>query len=244
MSPAEKDKPDAETETLNPTARILLVADTLSLHGPLTLDEMQARLGFSRAAVWRALTTLRTMNWVRMRNGDNAYLVQRALMEQFVRARHSHEASDTIERIFLKVKEFGDFTIEFGAFDALGHCTVVETSKKDGYADVERSMTDDDIAIAAQLTFDPKQLVMHLKAFCEMASDEEGMQVRSGEHNVVLRKVAQTNLIWGPDRISVSVPLFKQVPKGCAVLLEQKSPGKASQSGLAAAVSWIQSEFW
>lgn len=196
-----------------PTQRILAIAEMIAERGPITLVELSAALPFSRAAIWRAVDTLRMQGWVRMRAGDNAFELRRELADRLARGHHSSPEVEAIAPIRDRIMEIGPVHVELGGFTDTGVFRVLESTRKSYYAGQLSvpSLVDDDLAIAAQLTIPPPSLVLHLRAFMVSARDDERRVITSGEHGRLIAKLRDIGHIWQEDHsgISLALPEFR-----------------------------------
>jgi len=196
-----------------PTQRILAITELIAERGPITLVELTAALPFSRAAIWRAVDTLRLQGWVRMRAGDNAFEMRRDLADRFARGHHSSPEVEAIAPIRDRIMGFGPLHIELGGFTDTGVFRVLESTRKSYYAGQFSvpSLVDDDLAIAAQLTIPPPSLVLHLRAFMVSARDDERRVITSGEHGRLIAKLRDVGYIWQEDYsgIAMALPEFR-----------------------------------
>lgn len=202
-------KPDPDA----PTQRILTITEMIADRGPITLVDLCAALPFSRAAIWRALDTLRLQGWVRMRAGDNAFELRRDLADRLSKGHHSSPEVEAIAPIRDRILKFGPVHIELGGFCDTGVFRVLESTRKSYYTAAlsTPSLVDDDLAIAAQLTIPSPHLVLHLRAFMVNAREEERRVITSGEHGRLVAKLRDVGHIWQPDYsgIALALPEFR-----------------------------------
>jgi hypothetical protein len=197
-----------------PTQRILTVIEMIAMRGPITLPELCAALPLiSRAAVWRAVDTLRAQGWVRMRAGDNAYEMRREMADRLARGHHSMPEVEAIAPIRDRIGAMGPVHVELGGFVDTGVFKVLESTRKSHYRmpQDQPSLVDDDLAIAAQLTVPPPNLVLHLRAYLIKARNDERQIITSGEHGRAIAKLRDVGYLWLDDRsaISISLPEFR-----------------------------------
>lgn len=189
-----------------PTQRILIIAETIARYGPITLAQLTERVQFSRGAIWRAVSTMRAQGWVRMRLGDNAYEMRSGFLAVFSNAHRALPEMDLLEPLMVQVAKAGAVYVDLCHFPQIGHCKIIETTRKQmpsGYL----SLCDDDLAIAAQLQMTPKDLVMHLRSFITIASEEERRTITSGEHGRHLARLRDQGAVWLDDRTAVAFPI-------------------------------------
>ncbi len=196
-----------------PTQRILAIAELIAERGPITLVELCAALPFSRAAIWRAVDTLRLQGWVRMRAGDNAFEMRGELADRLARGHRSNPEVEAIAPIRERIMGYGPVHVELGGFTGTGVFRVLESTRKSYYSGQFSvpSLVDDDLAIAAQLTIPPPSLVLHLRAFMVSARDDERRVITSGEHGRVIAKLRDVGHIWQEDHsgIAMALPEFR-----------------------------------
>lgn len=196
---------DASDASDGSGARLLEVMEGLCRHGPATLGDLVAHLRLPRGAIWRALSVLRQRNWVRMRHGDNAYELCTPLSGLFANARYSRPEVEALLPVFTRLAESGPVHVDLGLFTARGEFRIVETTRKQGYGGQPLSLTDEDIALAAQLHLPPADLVRHLTTFMERASAEERQVISSGDHARTIRSLRGQGVIWLDDGSSASL---------------------------------------
>jgi hypothetical protein len=187
-----------------PTQRILIVAETISQFGPITLPELTQRLGFSRGAIWRAVDTLRARGWVRMRAGDNAYEMAYNKVQFFAA---SHQSNPVLARLlpaFDQLASLGPVHVDIGQFVQTGVFRVIESTRKAAYGAPPLSLVDDDLAIAAQLGLSPQVLVGHLRSYIVDATEDERRMVTTGAHGRMIARQRETGILWHPDDSAVS----------------------------------------
>jgi DNA-binding IclR family transcriptional regulator len=194
------------TETPESSAqRLLDVLEGVCRFGPITLSDLVSRLDIPRGAVWRSLDALRQKGWVRMRHGDRAFELCAAVTGLFAHAHAARPEVEALMPIFTRLADSGPVHVDLGLFTARGTFRVVETTRKQGYADQSLSLTDEDIALAAQLHLPPADLVRHLTTFMERAGTEERQVISSGEHARTIRRLRQHGVVWHDDGSSASL---------------------------------------
>lgn len=195
-----------ESVTDAPTQRILIIAETIARHGPITLAQLVDQLQFSRGAIWRAINTMRDMGWVRMRMGDNAYEIRKTMVDLFMHGHQSLAEVEEMSPLIAQVMAAGPAHIDLGRFTETGVFRIVETTRKPAPT-AALSLCDDDLAIAAQLALTPQILVGHLRAFMAVARDDQRRMITSGEHGRMLAGLRDNRIIWHDDGTSVAFPL-------------------------------------
>lgn len=189
-----------------PTQRILIIVETIARFGPITLAQLTERLQFSRGAIWRAVSTLRAQGWVRMRLGDSAYELRSGFIGQFSNAHHALPELDLLEPLMLQAAKAGPVYVDLCHFPQTGLCKILETTRKTAPVG-HLSLCDDDLALAAQLHMEPKELVTHLRAYLDLASDDERRIITSGEHGRQLARLGDEGAVWLDDGTAVSFPI-------------------------------------
>lgn len=205
--------------------RLLDVLEAVCRHGPAPLAVLVQRTGIPRGAVWRALDVLRDKGWVRMRHGDSAFELRPNAAGLFVQAACVRPDVELAMPVFERLAASGPVHVDLGMFTARGEFRIVETTRKDGYGHAPLSLTDDDIAVVAQLHLPPPELVRHLTMFMERAGNEERQLVSSGEHVRGIRRLRGAGLIWQDDGTAVSIALRGQ--PGVAIRAELWRVSKA-----------------
>lgn len=187
-----------------PTQRILVVAETIAQFGPITLPELNLRLGFSRGAIWRAIDTLRARGWVRMRGGDNAYEMVYNKVQFFATNHQSNPVLTRLLPAFDQLAALGPVHVDIGQFVQTGVFRVIESTRKAAYSAPPLSLVDDDLAIAAQLGLSPQILVGHLRSYIVDATEDERRLVTSGAHGRMIARQREGGMLWHPDRSAVA----------------------------------------
>ena len=185
--------------------RFVDIVEALARHAPVTLAGLVERTGLPRGAVWRALDVLRARGWVRMRHGDRAYELRAPVAALFSQARTSRPEVEAAMPLFERLTGIPHVHVDLGLFTALGDFRIVETTRRDGYDRRPLSLTDDDIAVVAQLHLSPPQLVRHLKAFMERATGEERQVIASGDHARSLKRLREVGTVSHDDGAVVAL---------------------------------------
>jgi hypothetical protein len=234
--PKQITTPDASAPDA-PTQRILIVAETISQFGPITLPELTERLGFSRGAIWRAIDTLRARGWVRMRAGDSAYEMEFSKTRALANGHASNPALAPLLPLFAQLASLGPVHVDIGQFVDTGVFRIVESTRKAAYSGAPLSLVDDDLAIAAQLPLSPQVLVGHLRSYIVDATEEERRVVTSGVHGRVIARLREVGHIWMEDRSAISIALPQAL--GLAVRCELWRHSKADTARLQAGINAI-----
>lgn len=185
--------------------RFVDIIEALARHAPVTLAGLVERTGLPRGAVWRALDVLRARGWVRMRHGDKAYELRAPVAALFAQAKTSRPEVEAAMPLFERLTAIPHVHVDLGLFTALGDFRIVETTRRDGYDRRPLSLTDEDIAVVAQLHLSPPQLVRHLKAFMERATGEERQVIASGDHARSLKRLREVGIVSQDDGAVVAL---------------------------------------
>ncbi|NBO21687.1 MAG: hypothetical protein EBU97_07160, partial [Rhodobacteraceae bacterium] len=111
--------------------RLLDVADAVARLGPITLTDLAVAVSLPRAAVWRALQVLRDREWLRMRHGDNAYVLNPRVAGIFGNATTCRPEVEAALPLFERLAQLGPVHVDLGLFTELGEFRIVETTRKD-----------------------------------------------------------------------------------------------------------------
>lgn len=234
----DRAKRSAGAEAPDGTAlRVLDVLDGVCRFGPVTLSDLVSRLNIPRGAVWRSLDALRQKGWVRMRHGDKAFELCAPVSGLFAHAHAARPEVEALMPVFARLAESGPVHVDLGLFTARGEFRVVETTRKQGYSDQTLSLTDEDIALAAQLHLPPADLVRHLTTFMERAGTEERQVISSGDHNRTIRRLRQQGVVWHDDGSSAS--LARRGWPGVSLRVELWRYSRARAEGLRELVTEI-----
>ena len=216
-------KPDSDA----PTQRILSVIEVISAQGPITLQGICAALPISRAAIWRALDTLRATGWVRMRAGDSAFELRCEVIDRLQKGHRSLPEVDLITPIMDQLAKLAPVHVDLGGFAAKGVFRILESNRKSQGAvpATPLSLVSDPLAIAAQLTLPPDSLLGHLRAYMVDASAEDRRILTTGTHGRRIAELRQTGHIWADDRshLALSLPEFP----GFALRVVSRRQGRA-----------------
>lgn len=188
------------------TSRVLVVFEYVASNGPCSLSKIVDRLPISRTAIWRALNLLRARGWIRMRQGDNAFEVTRSLASRVANAHVVTLGADAASDLMRAIVCSGPFRVEFGAFDRLGVFTILESTNFNGYQNIQRSLVNDEIAVAAQLGLSSSDIVRNLMHYMEFCSGEERKVICSGEHARRLHEQRNHGIVWAIDGTAFAIP--------------------------------------
>lgn len=222
-----------------PTKRILFVLELLYKNGPMTLAAAAQHCSFSRAAVWRALDTLREMGWVRMRLGDNAFVL---LSDKFYPNSNLHFGFPMAEKIVAVMQHLEKDQaahVCLGAFiDGFG-LRVLESTRRESYASGQPSLVNDGLAVAAQIFLGRKEIVVLLRDYMTRCPRSDRRMIEDGTHGKRLNEIRTRGYLLSDDSTEVVVPL-RLAQRALALRVRAKSESLLSVSRLLAAVQTIQ----
>jgi len=226
----------------NSALRTLKIAETLAREGPLSLKDLTANLPFHRSSIWRALDVLRQQGWIRTQLGGNMYEISNKFRDMIVRNNRVTHNTEEIYPVLSFILDRGLYHIDYGCFEKPGQFVLLESSRST-FAQKEVSLTDDSLAIAAQLHMSAKKLQEHLDAFASTASKEERLILQSDEHIDLLNRCRSQNQIWDDERTEVSICLSKIAKRDCAIRISLKTPTIKNKKALVALVGVLISAF-
>ena len=190
-----------------PTKRILHVLDLLQRNGPMTLAEVTRHCSFSRAAVWRALDTLREMGWVRMRLGDYAFVI---LAEKTMPRPAQHVdfpgALELVSHMQFLEKEHGAHVCIAGFGGGTG-LRVLESTERNDYGLRAISLVQDGLALAAQAMLTKVDLVLILRAYVPNCPPYERRMIEDGRHAEQLSTIRKRGYFLSEDHVEMAFPL-------------------------------------
>lgn len=203
----------------NPTERILLTLEAVCITGPVTLTELVDKLPFSRAAIWRALNTLRARGWIKMRNGDNRFELTGTLKALVGEQGRFFPDETTIQSFISDVRKLLPVQVDVVGFQNDLEFSVFESSRADGYSH-EFSVIDDGACLAAQCNMPvlkvEKLIVDYLKT-CD-ASDREW--ITQGKHASAISSIKKQMVYWEYDFTCFSFPIDLPDLAGAAICIE------------------------
>ncbi|WP_424980762.1 hypothetical protein [Leisingera sp. S232] len=173
-----------------PTTRTLAVYRAVAHSGPVVLNDLQNILPqLSRMGIWRALNNLRDAGWVRLRLGDNAWLITHATQDMLNDAclppRAVEELSARLPQITRKQ------TLILCAFTERGRLEIVESTDKSLMGEV-LPLIGEPAAFAALGISTEADMLRHLNAWISSTADaEERALVKSGGLTQGLRAARQ-----------------------------------------------------
>lgn len=206
--------------------RLLDILEAMARHAPITLADLVERTGLPRGAVWRGLDVLRARGWVRMRHGDKAFELRAPVGALFGQAKTSRPEVEAAMPLFERLADIPHVHVDLGMFTGIGDFRIVETTRKDGYDRRGLSLTDDDIAVVAQLHLSPPQIVRHLKSFMERATTEERQVIASGDHARSLKRLRETGSLSQDDGAVVALSTAQLPGMGLRVELWRVSKAR------------------
>lgn len=179
-----------------PTKRILYVLELLLANGPMTLAEVTEQCAFSRAAVWRALDTLRATGWVRMRLGDNAYTLRPAMLQKMSDTGMGLQPPEGVPALMADLEKQEQADVCLGGFDG-DRFRIVESTNKQDYKTSNVSLIHEGLALAAQSILPKTKLVRVLRAYVETCPEPERRSIEDGSHAQRLRSInMRGNVSW------------------------------------------------
>jgi len=223
-----------------PSLRLLEVVEALARCGPLTLAALVAELGLPRGAVFRALCSLRRKHWVRMRHGDRAFVLRAPMVGLLRQAPHSAAEVEAALPLFERLAAVGPVHVDLGLFTGAGEVRVVETTRKAGYGGACLSLTDDDLALVAQLQLPPGELVRHLTVYLDRATAEERRIIASGDHARHLKALRLRRVLFHED--GTAVALAPPGLTGVGLRAELWRPSRQHVAGLRDAVAALMGQ--
>lgn len=219
-----------------PTRRILHVLDLLRCNGPMTLAEVAGKCSFSRAAVWRALDTLREMGWVRMRLGDHAFvmLAEKTLRPPGLAADFPDALRWATE--MQRMERAHNAHVSIGGFIGGARFRILESTERGDYAAADVSLVHDGIALAAQAALKKVDLVRILRSHVAHCPLDERQIIEDGRHAERLQIIARRGYYLSPEGTELAFPLEMD---GAALALRVRAK---SESPLAARplISWLK----
>lgn len=220
--------------------RAMIVAESLAKNGALSLKELTQILPYHRSSIWRSIDALRKRGWIRACIGGRKYTVSGHFANDFTLSVAMKQDADILASIASNVLENGIFHVEFGCFDAPGSFLMLESSRQSFSREVRLSLTDESLAIAAQLNLPRSRLDGHLEAYQAVANAEQRLQVRSGEHMKTLQYHRIQGAVWEDDRSEVSIPLKHLTSSDCAMKISLKIPTRKNRRRLETVVKWLK----
>lgn len=208
-----------------PTRRVLQVLRMVSFYGPITLSALCEKCAFSRAAIWRALDVLRAEGWVRMRLGDNAYVMREDCANQLQQGSIDYPFALDISTFMAKLADQFDVHVALVGFDDSDTFKIFESTDRADYADHSFSLVEDPAAVAAQLTVEKTRLVKILRIFLATCAYDERYAIESGQHAATLRTYQQSRVVWGNSHNMVAIPAQIAEQSGLAFAIRKKSDG-------------------
>lgn len=234
---------DVDTGFTGSALRTLKIAEILARDGPLSLKDLSANLPFHRSSIWRALDILRQQGWVRTQLGGKLFEISNQFRNILVLNSHGTDNTEEIDPILSFILSHGLYHIDYGCFKEPGKFVLLESSRGTFSQKERMSLTDDNIAIAAQLHMSPHRLKEHLDAFIITASNDERLIVQSNGHIEMLKQYRSHNQVWDDEGTEVSVCLSKLVKRECAIKISLKAPTLKNKRGLTTLTRLLISAF-
>lgn len=163
----------------NPTDRVLDIFEYLVTRGPQPLEALTKSLGMSRTATWRHLDTLRRRGWVRLRDGDKAYIVTHAGAAVFKSPIASTAEADRVSQIRENWTPPVPTRIEVAAIVGPGEVQVIEGGNDPLPHTLPALISP--LALCCAATLPKASLVQHLEAAFPNASLESQYALEEGE---------------------------------------------------------------
>lgn len=189
-----------------PTKRILYVLELLLANGPMTLAEVSEQCAFSRAAVWRALDTLRATGWVRMRLGDNAYALRPAMLKKMSDTGMGLQPPESVTALMSRLEKQESVSACLGGFDG-DSFRILESTNKQDYKAPKVPLVRDGLALAAQSILPKTKLVRVLRDYVETCPEPERRSIEDGSHAQRLRSIKMRGYVSLNHGTGVAVPL-------------------------------------
>ncbi|MBF9048304.1 helix-turn-helix domain-containing protein [Rhodobacterales bacterium LSUCC0031] len=190
-----------------PTKRILHVLDLLLRNGPMTLAEVARNCSFSRAAAWRALDTLRDAGWVRMRLGDNAFVIlAKRSTPSSERPVDFQGASEIATHMQALEREYGAH-ICVGAFIDGTKFTILESTDRTEYALRNISLVHEGLTLVAQAVLSKIDLVRILRAYAQTCPLAERHMIEDGRHAAQLSDIRNQGYFLSDDHGEIAFAL-------------------------------------
>jgi|GEM_PF-7060861 len=225
---------EADTNFTGSALRTLKIAEILARDGPLSLKDLSKKLPFHRSSIWRALDVLRRQGWVRTQLGGKLFEISNQFRNILDLNSHGSDNTEEIDPILSFILDHGLYHIDYGCFKEPGNFVLLESSRGAFTREERMSLTDDNLAIAAQLHMPSHRLKEHLDAFIFTASNEERLIAQSNSHFEMLKQYRPQNQVWDDEGTEVSVCLSKLVQRDCAIKISLKTPSIKNKKGLTA----------
>lgn len=221
-------KPGAEAA---PTVRILRILDLLVLNGPMTLADLLEALPFSRASVWRALDTLRSEGWVRLRQNDGAYVLTEARRMRLSAAIGGAPEAEVFLTHWADWPAVRDTHFELSVVTPGGALETIETSAPGISVPVTRRDLQDDAMLVALMAMPRVDLVRHLNAVIEIATEADRRFIQSGALSARLQDMRLSGRV--PTENGFLLPFAPPGLRACAVHIWSRSEKPVPEQHLA-----------
>lgn len=214
-----------------PTDRVLAVLDKVAMEGPCTLSHLAQCLPFPRAAIWRALSILKRVGWVKCRRGDHAYSInhQRALAISSLNI--SHYEVDVIDDVLEYLSTHSQYKFAVHKLVDYGKCAVIEANAANLYTKSDHSLILDDAAICALTTVASRaNFERHISQYLKGATVDERADYNAGVFQAKIEKVKMVGFLIDPIWSSVCVPITRSGVIGCSLsVIDQNSRSRDQQ---------------
>lgn len=205
--------------SLNPTERILLTLEAVCLFGPINLTDLAKNLEFSRAAIWRALDTLRARGWIKMRNGDNKFELT-GVLKALTQDRERFSPNETsIQSFISNVRRFLPVHVDVVGFQNNLEFSVFDSSRTDGYSH-EFSVIDDGACLAAQCNMPTSMVEKIVGGYLETCDASDREWITQGNHAAALCSLKEQMVYWEYDFTCFSFPIDLPDIAGASICVE------------------------
>lgn len=176
--------------------RVLMALEEVARHGPLTIEELTARLPMSQSACYRALQHLVGYGWVQPSALGKGYVASLGLKDTLEEARYGFPYGKDAKMILKAIKKLGNIDLELAILDPNGNVRLVDATDKSlrtiKYLQVTQSL----LGRAAICALAPQEKVVFLRRYLALADDKEraysktinfaGLFNYEGEHQVLM----------------------------------------------------------
>lgn len=212
--------------------RTLLVAETIFSRGPLSLKELSDFLPFHRSSIWRSVNALKRKGWVRTCIANQKYIISARFHNLFENSDERYRYVEPMYPIAKEVVSCGLYHVDIGMFEGVGRFCVVESSRRSNMCEDMLSISDDILAIAAQLFMKPACIEQHAKAYLSFADPDERYVLQSSGHLKKIEGFRKHLAVWNKDRTEVALPVRKIAQRHCAIGISLKTPNRSGKRSL------------
>lgn len=207
------------------TDRLIAVLEEVSNTGPCTLADLNRRLPFPRAAIWRAASTLKRLGWIRSRRGDNAYEVVANQAMRITNGHLSHPEVDSLADILDELECERDIRFSLAKLTDYGTCEVIEASSASLYSQRRISPLIDAQAICALAAVTSASAFdRHLSAAIKRGNREEILDHDSGIFSARLQKLKIAGYLADEEHGSFCFPILRSGIIGCSIKINALNP--------------------